>query len=102
MGGHRTWLASGTAALARDAGVAVLPGFTVREGFEQVGYFLEPIEPGDFDGPAELHARLAEVVGNWIMAHLPQYYPQRFPAAPRPARDPVEAAAEGAPGLEPE
>jgi lauroyl/myristoyl acyltransferase len=85
LAGHRTWLAGGSAALACEVGVPVSLSVTLREGSEQVTWFEEPVEPGDFAAPAELHSHLADVVGRWITAHLPQYFPYRFSTAPRPA-----------------
>jgi hypothetical protein len=86
LAGQRTWLAGGLAALARDAGVAVVPTFTLREGAQQVGYFEEPIEPGGFGDAGELHRHIAHVTSRWMLDNLVQLYPRRLPTEPRRGR----------------
>jgi hypothetical protein len=84
LAGHRTWLAGGSAALACDVGVPVMLSVTLREGINQVTWFEEPIEPDDFEGPAELHRHVAERVGRRILDNPVQFYPRRLPTGPRP------------------
>jgi lauroyl/myristoyl acyltransferase len=84
LAGHRTWVAGGWAALAFDVGIAVVLSFTLRDGSEQVTWFEEPIEPGDFADPAEFHRHTGARVGRWMLDNPVQLYPRRFPTRPRP------------------
>jgi lauroyl/myristoyl acyltransferase len=73
--GHKARLSSGTANLAWELDVPIVPVFALRRGHRRVGDMRPALEPRDFPGPAELHHALADLVSREIRANAHQAYP---------------------------
>lgn len=73
--GHKARLSSGTANLAWELNVPIVPVFALRRGHRQLGEMRPALEPREFSSPAELHQALARLVSREIRANPHQAYP---------------------------
>lgn len=72
MGGRTFRLAGGAAALARETGAPIVPGFALRRGHRAECWLEQPIDPAAFADTDELHRHLAAVVGRVLFGHPEQ------------------------------
>jgi len=76
LAGHAVSLASGVTRLAVETGAPVVPAFTLRRGYRQVGILHRALEPST--DPQILLDRLADVLGTVVLAHPEQAHDNLF------------------------
>jgi lauroyl/myristoyl acyltransferase len=69
-------VAGGVTRLAVETGVPVVPAFTLRRGYRQVGILHRALEPST--DPQILLDRLADVLGTVVLAHPEQAHDNLF------------------------
>jgi lauroyl/myristoyl acyltransferase len=78
LGGRRAGVSGGPAALARDSGARIVPGFVELEGGRQRARLLAPVEPAEHDDAAGLTRAVARALDPQLSAHREQLLAQHY------------------------